>query len=513
MCSELNLFAAAPQKPAMTGPEARPVLPLLVTLLADFEREDVAYCYWKSSRRVGDALAGETDLDLLVDRVDRSLVERLLADRDFKFFPPVASRDHPALASYIGYDDDTGRLVHVHLHFNLVSGDALLKEYRLPWESVILARAVRHSQFAIRVLDPASEALLIVVRSALELRWTDPVAIRHWANVKQKFALDRETVEARLDPIILRERINETLGSDHADTVVDGFFARQPLERQRRLQRHIRKALAPNRAYNALETRLRSWARALAGAAGGLNRRAIHAPRPSNRRAPGGGRVIAVIGVDGSGKSTVTATVRDWLGAELDVMPIYFGTGDGRPALFFRPFKMVALLVTRFLHTKHGGASHGRISDRPPGLLYSMMMMVWATGAAMEKRSKLRTTQRGAGRGLVVITDRYPQDEDSGYSDGPLLPRLAYTPGWLRRFEARCYALARHPPPDLVLKLAVSPETAARREPDIHPTVIRRRIAAAGRLAFAGARVVRVNAERPLTDVVRIAKREIWGLL
>ncbi|MGH6976776.1 MAG: hypothetical protein ACREED_07100, partial [Stellaceae bacterium] len=114
-------------------------LPLLLALLDDFEREGVTYCYWKSSRRVYAALAGETDLDLLVDRIDRHVAEHLLTIRGFKFCPPIASRDHPALASYIGYDDPTGRLAHVHLHFNLVSGAALLRDYRLPWESIVLA--------------------------------------------------------------------------------------------------------------------------------------------------------------------------------------------------------------------------------------------------------------------------------------------------------------------------------------------------------------------------------------
>lgn len=489
------------------------VLPVLLTLLGDFESAGVAYCYWKSSRRVAAALAGETDLDLLVARSDRHVAERLLSTHGYKLCLPIASRDHPALASYIGYDDSTGRLVHVHLHFNLVSGAALLKDFRLPWEPAILARAAHYSRFPIRLLDPASEALLTVVRSALELRWIDPVAAWHWADVTRKFALDRDAIATRLDPATFRERVSEIFESDVADLVVEGFFTRRPLERQTQLRRHIRKALALHRAYGRIETHLRSWARAVDCAVRNLNRRALYAPRLWHRRAPGGGRVVAVIGVDGSGKSTVAAAVREWLGAEVDVLPMYFGTGDGRPSLAFWPFKIVASLAARCFRTKPRGASHGRISDRPPGIVYSTMMMIWAAAVAMEKRGKLRATQRGANRGLVIVADRYPQDEDLGYSDGPLLPRLAYAPNWLRGFETRCYALARRFPPDLVLKLEVQPKTAAQREPDMHPAVIRQRIAAAHCLAFPGARVVCVNAERPLDDVIRTAKREIWSLL
>jgi hypothetical protein len=66
--------------------------------------------------------------------------------------------------------------------------------------------------------------------------------------------------------------------------------------------------------------------------------------------------------------------------------------------------------------------------------------------------------------------------------------------------------------PDLVIKLEVLPETAARREPDMAPALIRERIADLRRLTFASARVVRVDAEKPLADVIRAVKREIWRL-
>jgi hypothetical protein len=61
-----------------------------------------------------------------------------------------------------------------------------------------------------------------------------------------------------------------------------------------------------------------------------------------------------------------------------------------------------------------------------------------------------------------------------------------------------------------VIKLIVTPETIARREPNMDPAVLRERIAALERLDFFGARVVSINAERPLKEVVRAVKREIW---
>jgi thymidylate kinase len=490
-----------------------PPLALLLAVLSDFHRQNISYCYWKSSQRVHTVLSGEADLDLLIAREDQHRARTVLLERGLKQFPDLANRDHPAVVSYLGYDEPSGRIVHLHVHFRLVVGEKLLKNYRLPWEAAILGRAVLHPMLSIRLLDPASEALVLVARAALEPSRIDPVGLRHWVATNQKFELDRQALARQLERSALRKRAGEAFAGDLADKVVDAVFSGRPLEHQRYLRRRVRRELAAHRAYTNVEARLRSWTRAVLWAAGGLNERVLHAPRPWRRRAPGGGCVAAVIGVDGSGKTTVVAAIRAWLRSEVDVMPIYFGTGAGRPSLLLLPFKMMVPMITRVLRTKPRGASHGRISGRAPGVLYGLLMMVWAAAVAMEKRIKLRAAHRAASRGLVVIADRYPQNEDVAYNDGPLLPRLTRAPRWLLRFEAQAYTLASRLSPDLVLKLEVTPETAAQREPDMDPTTIRQRIEAARRLAFPGARVIRVDAEQPLGEVIRTVKREIWSLL
>lgn len=489
------------------------MLPIIATLLTDFSQQNVSYSYWKSLRRLYSVLTAERDLDLLVAAHDLHRAEAILLARDFKLFPSIANRDHPSLLSFLGYDDSSGRLVHVHLHIRLVVGQQLLKEYHLPWEDVLLARATSHSVVPIRTLDATTEALMLAVRGGLELTRLDPVMLRTWDATTRKFAMDRIHVASRVDPTALRELATALLNEELGGMVVDVINADRPLERQRRFRRLLARHLAIYRAYNRFEARLRIALRTVPWLVGNVNRHVLHLPRPWSRRAPGGGRVVAIVGVDGSGKSTVTTAIREWLGAEIDVVPLYFGTGDGRPSLLLRPFKMMVPLIQRLIKTKPKGASHGKISNRAPGPLYSALLMVWAVMVAHEKRGKLLAAQRGADRGLIVLTDRYPQDEIVEFNDGPLLNRLSSVPNWLRRFEASTYALSRRLRPDLVIKLEVRPETAARREPDMDPVLIGRRIADLRRLTFRGARVVTVDAETPLKDVIRAVKREIWRLL
>ena len=497
---------------ASVGGENRPVA-LLLSILAEFHRQHLSYCYWRSTRRVSAALSGNSDLDLLIARDAQQRCQTILLSGGFKLFPDTANRLHPALCSYLGYDEPSGRIVHVHVHSHLAVGEALLKNYRLPWEAAILARAALHPTLPIKVLDPADEALLLVARGSLERRRTDPVALRHWTATSRKFELDRQQLRERLEPATLRNRAHAVFADDVADMVVDGIFYGLPLERQSRLQRRIRRELAAYRTFNAVEARARSWTRAVLWVAGGLNQNLLHAPRPWRRRVPGGGRVLAVIGVDGSGKTTVVGAIRKWLGAEVDVIPTYFGTGDGRPSLLLLPFKLMVPVIAPWFKARPKSIAQGKSSRHPSELLYSVLLMVWATVVAIEKRNKLLAAHRGARRGLIVVADRYPHSEELDFNDGPLFAQLRKVPLWLRRLEAGPYALARRLPPDLVIKLTVTPETAARREPDMDPAVALQRIDALQRLTFPGARVVSINADQPLAEVIRAIKREVWGLL
>jgi len=494
-------------------PAGNPVSLVLLAILDDFKQANISYCYWKNSRSVASVLTGGSDLDLLVARNDQHRCEIILLQRGLKLFPSVSGREDPSVLSFLGHDELIGRLIHVHLHFRLMTGERLLKNYRLPLEDMILTRAIQHPAFPIRILDPASEAFLLIIRGCLELRRRDLVTWRHWTSTTRKFALDRRALAPHLDGDTFRDLAASLTNKHLATKLIAALHDTKPLEKQRTLGGHLKTFLAPYRMYGTIEARLRTAIRTIHWLVGGLNKRILHLPRPWNRRAPGGGMIVAIVGVDGSGKSTAMTMINSWLGSEIDTLPIYFGTGDGRPSLLLRPFKMMLPLIARTLKTRPKGASHGTIANRAPGFIYSALLTIWALVVAREKRNKLVAARRGANRGLVVLTDRYPQNETPRFNDGPLLGRIPHAPQWLRNLENSAYSLARSLPPDLVIKLQVSPETAQSREPTIYPSIVRERIIELRHLTFSAKHVVTIDAEQPLADVIRQIKSEIWNLL
>ncbi|CUA87446.1 hypothetical protein Ga0061061_103333 [Chelatococcus sambhunathii] len=505
--AERRLRALRPMPPHAPRPD------LVLDLLARFGQQQICYCYWKGTEKLAGALGGEGDLDLLVSRADHGRAQAILLSAGFKFFPSVKDREPVGVFTYLGFDEGHGRLVHVHLHTRLVSGGPLTRHWHLPWEEAVLARAVSHEHLPVRHLDPASEALLLLTRCCLECGGWDPVSLRRGRAQRAAFATARQGLRGKVSREDLYALAAALLPDDLAVAFSDALNGPLP-DRHSPLGRAIRHHLADGaRAYNGTESALRSAGRSMSWLLGRFNRDVVQLPRPWNRRPAAGGLVVALVGVDGSGKSTLLSALTQWLSPKFDVLPIYFGTGDGRPSLVLRPLKWLLPLATRAAGSKPRVASHGKPSAAAPSFAYGLLLTVWALAVAADKRAKLAAAWRGANRGLLVLTDRYPQCESRRFNDGPLLERLPAVPGWLRRHERAVYERARRLPPHLVLKLLAAPESLALREPAMDPTVIRQRLDALSGLAFGGADIVCLDADRPLEEVILRAKREIWQRL
>jgi thymidylate kinase len=142
--------------------------------------------------------------------------------------------------------------------------------------------------------------------------------------------------------------------------------------------------------------------------------------------------------------------------------------------------------------------------------------VLWALSLAREKRQRLETAWRARNRGLIVITDRFPQAQIAGFNDGPLLRKRAENGGSLLRraaaIEEKTYLLAKRQAPDLVVRLRISPEVAVARKPEMTESEVARRDAAIASMIWPEeTRVIDVDGSQPLEDVLRQVLLAIWG--
>lgn len=484
-------------------------------LLDGLDENAVRYCHFKSNANVAAGIAGLTDLDLLVDGRDAMLAEEILARHGFKRFPAHPSRRYPGVEDFFALDEDSGRLFHVHLHYRLILGERFFKNYRVAWEQEFLDTRVVDESTGIFVADPALEWLLLVCRAALKLRWRDRLRRRVTIRLNEHEGMLREHrwLAEHADAAEVAQHASRLLGPLAAERVRDALADNLRLRRLVDLRRELLRNPKLLRAYRPLSALAIRWRRELTWLVGSVNRRYVHRPFPYRRSGSNGGIVIAVVGSDGAGKSSVTQTLHSWLAGKVDVIQIYFGSGQGSSSLLRWPLRVTLRLIRRPSTASHLDPEARRTRD------VNFARAVWAVALAREKRAKLRMAMRARERGFVVICDRYPQTEIEGVSDGPLLARWHVSDTRLKRalarWERRIYQLAADNSPDLVLRLLVSPEEAAARRPGDDPRELEFRGQLVRDLRLGDPRygVVDVHADDDLEMVILETKRRLWPLI
>ena len=233
---------------------------------------------------------------------------------------------------------------------------------------------------------------------------------------------------------------------------------------------------------------------------------------PGNGRLDEGGNVrlqstaegflIAVVGCDGSGKSTLTADLLVELAKRGPVARCYLGLGSGEIGNRIKRWPLVGPMIEARLADK---ARQTRTKgERIPGLATALVIYAFSLLRLHRFRRMLDLRRRG----VTVVTDRYPQTVVPGFYDGPLLSAASAASrpvAWLAAREYKLYAWMAGHRPDLVIRLNVDVATASARKPDHEPEALRQKIAVTPLLSFAGAPIVELDSCSPYPEVREVA--------
>ncbi|WP_455811039.1 dTMP kinase [Pseudomonas graminis] len=213
--------------------------------------------------------------------------------------------------------------------------------------------------------------------------------------------------------------------------------------------------------------------------------------------------LIAVIGSDGSGKSTVCKYLIHHVKKYGPATRIHLGKQAGN----------VGRAVTRMpLLGKPLGKSIKRHKVINPTSLPALLPSLVITGFVLRRLWRFRHMLAFRRRGLIVLTDRFPQVQIPGTYDGVVFP--ANVPGscvvsWLASLERKAFLWMAKQKPDLVIKLNVNLEVACARKPDHLAESLAKKIAITPLLTFEGANIVNIDANQPLDEVLIIAKKAV----
>ncbi|HVI56216.1 MAG TPA: hypothetical protein VM621_14330 [Luteibacter sp.] len=221
--------------------------------------------------------------------------------------------------------------------------------------------------------------------------------------------------------------------------------------------------------------------------------------------------VVALTGCDGSGKSTLQADLVARLREHGPAEALYLGQSSGRIGEWIAGLPLIGRAMNRYLVGKSDKV-HDQPST-PPGNVTALAIYLLSRWRAHKFRRMLAMARRG----VLVVTDRYPQAEKAGFNfDGPQLAKTDGGNWWVRRLRAserRLYVWMAASVPMLVIRLNVDAETAHARKPDHKLSSLREKIAGWPHLTFNGARIVDLDARDEAGTVLRSSLHAIYAAL
>jgi thymidylate kinase len=511
-----ELTLTAPDSAGDNGrtPEPGPAVADLVRRLTErLAAAGVRYCHWKSNFSLREALAGAGDLDLLVDRKDAAKFEAVLAGLGFKRAVDPVRPHMPSVTHWYGADGPSGALIHLHVYYRMITGETFLKNYSFPLEELVLqnCRAVE----GMPVPRPEVELIIFVVRAMMKFASLPEhlIAVRGLAGLRAELrALLAGDSAARARDLLARWLPSVDPGL--FDECVDALLRGAGMIRRYRLGRRLRRQLRGLGRFPALvEPVRRAWVLVLEIF------RCLVLGRGSPRDFAAGGAVIAFVGLDASGKSTLLRATREWLGKDFRVSSGHLGKPPSA-WLTLLPNLVGRLLRRALPHLRMSGRQVERKKDSPfrPGLFYSLRMVL----LAWDRRALAVRLRRKAANGALVLCDRYPAPQP-GVVEGPRLtcpdgegePRVLRA--FLARLEMRLYRQV--PPPDIIIRVTAPTEVAVERnrhrhEPgkdksDSYLLFNHKHVVLP---SFPSARTVELSTNRPKDETIQTVRRILWEL-
>lgn len=484
-------------------------------LIEKLSANKIKYCHWKSNSALSQVWAGQTDVDLLIHRNDADSFRLIMSQLQFRPTGIQGDAPFPAVEHYFALDEETGILVHVHAYYRVITGESLSKNLHLPLEEMLLQNIREENSIQV----PLKSAELVVFTIRMMFKHTSLVELfmlaRDWKGVQREIEW---LLEDKTNDLTLRFVSDwlPTLDARLFSECIDALKSPAPLPRRIRLGLRLRSQLS----VYARNSRIQSWL-------SGIQKFLLMAYGRLTKAKRGmvfqsGGAVIAFVGAEASGKSTLLAVTKRWLGEHFVLEQIHAGKPKST-LLTILPNTLLPLLrsaLPKFRPSKVVTQYSDTEQNQTNTKVYPLITAIRSVLLAYDRKILLSRAFAKAANGNIILCDRYPSISN-GAPDGPQLQQFIIDSkkypfrSWLARTEKRLYK--EIPAPDMVINLYVPVEVALLRnktrgkeEPEDY---VRYRHSLASNLEYGNALIHKVNTDQALETTVLEIKKIIWGNL
>ena len=492
-----------------------PVIPLtrIATVLDRMEAEEVSYCHWKSNYHIDYAVTAREDIDILIREHDFPAFNKIMLDEGFRHSDSVTNREQPGVFHFLGNDEKTGSLINFHVYTRILTGDHFMKSWALPFEELLLSETARHG--LIHLPPKSSEIIIYVVRNMIKhTTLFDLMLVRKEGKAnKEEYKWLTNDLDIEVSLVKLEKYFPE-ISADEFKEALHLIGSNGPIQRRIILGFRFRNALSKYRRYSQINQSFRSVTSAFKMAISKFGRKEKHMNLLT------GGKIIALVGPQATGKSTIANAIRGWLGQELAVSYIHTGKPPMTWVTFLPsmliPFARSILPEQRSINVEIKAEEE----ERPD---YPLIFVIRKVMQAYDRRALLQKAFRASRNGKIILSDRYPSDT-VGAIDGATFAyeRIEQEKSLLKRglmkLERRLYDDIC--PPDFILQLTVSVEKAVERNQKRSKSgfqqstdYVKARHSQKRLPEFNHCSVVSIDTDGTLEETILEVKRQVWSRL
>ena len=472
----------------------------IFSLFNEFNARDVKYCHFKSNNNLVPAANGVDDLDLLLDPSSLDTFSEIIAAFGIRMAHDRGTEPTPYVYHYFGADPDTGLLVHLHVYFKIVTGGSIFKNHWLRTEKMLLNQRTLDKETNIFIPCAEADCILFVIRKMIE----QPSPVENFLFYRDIVNINKELswLLERVDKNRMLKMVDEwlpELDSQFFEVCLDALADQRSIIWRVKLGLKMR-ATFDNKVRNAISAEIsRSVVFVVAYIRGKFK------VKRKKRYVFPGGLLIAFVGSEASGKSTLSKDAATWYGERFDVCHVHMGKPpkNWRTLLFWKMISFYSLTKSLFKRKESKLVNE----DSVVALNLPHPLLCWLD--SLDRREHLKACFGKLMQGCTVITDRYPSE----HMDGPRIKERSRITKLLARWERANYQGMPHP--DLVIKAVAPLELTISRnnlrecpEPEVF---VRARYKLAQKIHFDYAEMITIDTSVDYATSLREVRRAIWN--
>ena len=399
----------------------------------------IPFCTWKNYHLHDNSSSiNNNEYDLFIPLKYKNLFNNVLVKFEgIELHPPL--HHFPNIFHYYFITDERV-IVHFHVYHQLYTGESYTKDYLLPFGEDIIINRIKHKKL-IYVSSESFENLITTLRIYLKVSSIPGILF---------FLLEKKDYIKQIDHMDINKGIpnignfisyslilkcfNHIKDYNLLQKYFLGKFVRQQLNSYRRIP-----------IYKSFFLQVRAISYGLLNKIRGKQKKLLKR-----------GVFIAIVGSDGSGKSTMSSLLCSFIGSQIQSRQIHFGRPPATiPTLLFR----ILLKLNAVLKKSSQYKKKTNLNLKSFSLIQSIRYCI----LAYERYSLVRSTRKDLKLGKVIISDRFAS-VNIGVMDSPRLD-IKYSNGPIKKLLARIENIIykKIPKPDLILKLDVPVEELIKR--------------------------------------------------